>query len=127
VVRLTGRRRELVTMNAAAPIPNPLCVIPEGVGFVKCRLAVGESDFEARRCVISVLLILDRVGWCLTRCGLLAASPGVLGCRSSLLRPRRVRGMVSFGVRSGGRNQGDDLAAMGGHDTIAFAAWPRCW
>jgi hypothetical protein len=35
-------------------------------------------------------------------------------------------GMVRFGKRSGGRNQADDLARAGGHDTAAFAACPRC-
>ena len=78
-VCVQGAKCQLLT------VPDRLCVISEGVGLVKWGLAGGESDFEARR-------VWDRRGAgrdgrrvvCLTRCGLSAASPGLLGCRSSL-------------------------------------------
>jgi hypothetical protein len=47
--------------------------------------------------------------------------------RVPVISAPRGRGMVCFGKRSGGRNQADDLALAGGHDTAAFAACPRSW
>jgi len=94
-------RRSLVISEGAFRVKG---VSPE-VSPLEGRVGLGGLGWPVRCGVSSVVAV--------ARCALHGVSPE---CRVTVISSPRRGGMVWFGSRSGGRNQGDGHARGGGHD-----------